>query len=217
MSHLDPERLQAFADGSIAESERVVVESHVAVCVQCTTQLEEWRSLYAALADLPQYSPSALFADRVMARVSIAQPLPVWAPVVAQAKLLVAKVAPKTSAGWALAAALLALPILLGGGVMGWLISKDYITPQSLWLFVTERTSSSLQSLGASTLSSVMETELTAWVVQQATALFATAGMRGLGLIAALGGGLTMLSIWILYKYLFRTPTRESNYVSYSF
>lgn len=217
MSHLDTERLQGYADGSLAESERVVVESHLQGCALCSTELEEWRTLYAAIGSLPQFSPSATFADGVMARVMIAQPLPLWTPLVAQAKLLAERIAPKTSAGWAMAAALFALPLLLGGGLVTWLISKDYVTPESLWVFVTDRAGSSLQALGASALSNLLETQAATWVVQQGTALLATAGLRGLGALAAMGGALTMLSIWILYRYLFRTPTRESNYVSYSF
>ena len=217
MQHLDTERLQGYADGSLEESERVVVESHLQGCTRCTTEVEEWRSLYAALGALPQFSPSVSFTDHVMDRVKVARPLPAWAPLVARARQLAERVAPRTSAGWAVAAALLALPLLLGGGLVTWLISKDYITPESLWVFVTDRTSSGLQSLGASALSSLMETQAATWVVQQATSLVATAGLRGLGLLAAVGGALTMLSIWILYRNLFRTPTRESNYVSYSF
>lgn len=217
MTHLDTERLQAFADGTIAESDRAVVESHLLACVRCSSEVEEWRSLFGTLAQLPRFAPGTAFADNVMAKVKVPAAVPVWAPLVAGARQLSERFAPKTSAGWTLAAAMLMLPLLLGGGLLTWLFSKEYITPESLWVFMTDRATSSMQSLGASALSSLMETQIATWVVQQATAIVATAGVRGLGLIAGVGAALTMLSIWILYKNLFRTPTRESNYVSYSF
>ena len=216
MEHLDTERLQDYADGRIAPGDRAVVESHVRACARCAGAVEEWRSLFAALSDLPQLSPAAAFADRVMVRVRV-NTAPVWAPWVAQARLLADRLAPKTSTGWALAAAMLALPVLLGGGLLTWLLSHEYVTPDTLRTLLTERASSSLQSLGGSALGALMQTQVVSWVTQQAGTLIATAGLRGLGAAAAIGAALTVLSIWILYRNLFRTPTRESNYVSYSF
>lgn len=214
--HMDTERLQAYADGTIAESDRVVVASHLQACVLCAGAVEEWRSLFGTLAALPRLAPRPGFSDRVMARVQV-RALPVWAPWLAQAQLLAERLAPKTSAGWALAAAMLALPILVGGGAIAWLLSHDYVTADGLRALLTERATSSLQTLGASALSSLMQTQLASWIVQQAGTIVANAGLRGLGLLAALCAALTLLSIYVLYRNLFRTPTRESNYVSFSF
>ena len=214
--HLDTERLQEYAGDRIAADERAVVESHLHGCVRCAGEVAEWQALYRTLASLPAVQPRPGFADRVMARVQV-RALPVWAPWVAQAQALAARVAPRSSAGWALAAALLALPVLVGGGALAWLFTNDYVTVEGLRTLLSERASSSLQSLGATALSSLMQTQLVSWFVQQTGTVVANAGLRGLGLLAALCAGLTLLSIWILYNNLVRTPTRESNHVSYSF
>ena len=216
MAHLDTERLQEYADGRIAEGDRSVVDSHLQSCSRCAGEVAEWRSLFTTLAALPQLEPRTGFASRVMARVQV-RALPVWAPWLSQAQALAERIAPKSSAGWAFAVAMLALPVLLGGGALAWLLSHDYVTTESLQALLTERATSSLQSLGASALSSIMQTQVASWLVQQAGTIVATTGLRGLGLLAAICAALTLLSLWILYKNLFRTPTREPNYVSFSF
>lgn len=217
MRHLDTERLQGYAEGTIAEGDRAVLESHLQTCPQCTAEVEEWRSLYSALASLPQFAPSVQFAERVMARVQVGSAVPVWAPLVTRAQQLAQRLAPKTTTGWALATAMLALPLLFGGGLVTWLVSKDYITAESLMAFVTNRASDGMQSLGASAIRALMETQLATWLVSQGSALIATAGMKGLGVLGATLCAGTMASIYILYKNLFRTPARESNHASYSF
>ncbi|NLG63061.1 MAG: hypothetical protein GX539_12540 [Candidatus Cloacimonetes bacterium] len=56
-----------------------------------------------------------------------------------------------------------------------------------------------------------------AWLVANTGEFVATTGMRGVGTLMALAGAATMLSVYVLYRNLFRTPTRESHYVTYSF
>src|SRR5699024_7202239 len=123
----------------------------------------------------PLVQPRPGFADRVMARVQV-RALPVWAPWLAQAQALAARVAPRSNAGWALAAAILALPVLVGGGALAWLLTNDYVTAEGLRTLLSERATSSLQSLGAAALSSVMQTQLVTWIVQQAGTVVANAG-----------------------------------------
>jgi hypothetical protein len=43
------------------------------------------------------------------------------------------------------------------------------------------------------------------------------AGVTGLGVILAGAGTMTVLSIWVLYRNLFRSPSRDSDYALYSF
>jgi hypothetical protein len=217
LEHLSAESLQGYVEGAIGDADRAVLESHLAACTRCSSELEEWRSLFTVLASLPQLSPAAGFADRVMSRVKVRAVPPFWAEWLASARQLAQRLTPRTAGAWALASAFIALPLLVGGGVMTWLISKDYVTAQSLWVFLTDRTASGMQSLGASALSSLLETSVVSWLVAQAESLLATAGARGLGALAVGVGGLTMASIWILYRNLFRTPTRETNHVSYTF
>jgi len=214
LEHLSAESLQGYAEGAIGETDRGVLDSHLATCPQCASELEEWRSLFAGLAALPKYEPTHGFADRVMARVRIPVVQPVWAQVVEGCRRVAQRLTPRTAGAWALAASSIILPLLVGGGLVTWLVSKDYITAQSLWAFFSDRATSSMQSLGTSALSTVMESSIANWLVEQARALVASAGTRGLGALGLALGSLTMLSSWILYRNLFRTPTREANHVS---
>jgi len=216
MEHPSTESLQGYAEGAIAEGERTVLEVHLAACPECSVELAEWRSLFANLSELPQLAPTAGFTNRVMARIKLPAAAPVWAQWLAAARQFTSRLAPRTAGAWAFASAFVVLPLLLGGGVMAWLVSKDYITAQSLWMFFTDRTASSMQSLGASTLNAVVQSSVAAWLVQQGRTLADSAGLRGLGALAAGIGGMTVLSIWILYRNLFRTPTREANHVPFN-
>jgi len=214
LEHLSAESLQGFVEGTIGDADRVILESHLQICTQCSGELEGWRSLFTTLAGLPQLSPAAGFSDRVMARVKVRAPAAAWAQWLAGARQLAQRLTPQTAGAWALASAFLALPLLVGGGLVTWLVSRDYITLQTLWTFTSDRAASGLQSLGASALTALLQSSIAGWLVTQANAVIASAGARGLGALAVGVGGMTMASIWILYRNLFRTPTREANHVS---
>ena len=216
-THPDTERLQGFAEASLPEGERGVVASHLQACPSCTAAVEEWRSLFLALSALPQLAPRPGFADRVLAGLKLPARAPAWAPLLQRAGELISRVAPQSTGGWALLTAFVTLPLLVGGGVLAWLFSRGFVTPATLWTFVNDRATSGLQSLGAAALTTLIQTPAVAWVVSAVRQVLETAGLTGLGAIGAVAGALTMLSIWILYRNLFRTPTRESNYVTYSF
>lgn len=222
--HPTAEQLEALADGALDRSDRVTVESHLLGCAGCRTAADEWRALFAALADLPQLEPSLGFADRVMADVRIAAGArwqhawqAGWQQSAARAAALIERVAPKSTFGWALATAMLALPVILGGGIVAWIFSKSYLTPATLWAWTSETLVQGLQGLGQTAIAAVMQSGIAAWTVARATEFVNTAGITGLGTLAAVAGMTTMLSIWILYRNLFRTPTRETDYATYSF
>jgi hypothetical protein len=216
LEHPSAESLQGYVEGATGAAERALLESHLGACAQCSGELEEWRALYATLAALPQLSPTAGFTDHVMAGVKVRAAAPFWAEWLAGARQLAERLTPRTASAWALASAFIMLPLLLGGGVVTWLVSKDYITAQSLWVFMTDRTASGLQSLGASALTALLETSVASWLMEQTRSLAASVGARGLGALGVGVGGLTMASLWIIYRNLFRTPTRETNHVSYN-
>ena len=213
--HPSADRLEAFVEGTLERSDHVVLESHLLTCPACRIQVEEWRGLFAALASLPQFEPSIGFANKVMAQVRVA-PRAAWQEWAERANALIVRVAPKTNYGWSLAVALLALPILLGGGAIAWLISNSYITPQTLLGYTRESMVEGLQGIGSTAIGFVMQTDIAAWVVANVGAVIGTAGATGIGAILAGAGGTTVLSIWVLYRNLFRSPSRESDYALYS-
>jgi hypothetical protein len=236
MNHPPAERLEAFVEGLLEAGDRVVVESHLPGCPSCRSAVEEWRALFTALAGLPQFEPKSGFANRVMAGVRIAprhaqapslgERIGGWSWESAQAAVSAAagragaslgRLMPKTTFGWATATALLSLPVVAAAAALGWLVSRSYITPQSLWLFASTQAVDGMRAAGETAVSTALQTDIAAWLVSQGTMLLETAGVTGIGMLIAAAGATTVLSIWVLYRNLFRTPTRESNYVSYSF
>lgn len=214
--HPSADRLEAFVEGTLQNGDRVVMESHLLSCPACQAQVEEWRGLFAALSTLPQFEPSIGFANRVMAQVRVS-PRAAWQEWADRANALVARAAPKTNYGWALAVAFFALPVILGGSAIAWLISNSYIAPDTLLGYTRESLVEGLQGIGSTAIGFVMQSDIAAWVVANVSAVVSTAGVTGLGVIFAGTGTMTVLSSWVLYRNLFRSPSRESDYALYSF
>lgn len=219
--HPEAEALEALAEGTLGGGDRAVVESHVLGCAECQTAVEEWRSLFAALEGLPRLAPSTGFADRVMLRVRLPGQVPAWRAQalaqVAAASQRVGSWMPHTTRGWAMAVALLALPALLAAGLVTWLLTRSYLTADTLWTAALETVTHGAQRVGESLVQGVVQTDVMTWLVANLGEFLATAGMRGIGAAVAAVGALSMLSIYVLYRNLIRTPTRESHYVTYSF
>ena len=211
MLHPTTETLEAYAGDGLDAADGAVVRSHLLACQRCENVVEEWRSLFQALASLPRFAPPVGFGDRVLAHVRIPQP---WH---ARASAAAAGWLPGSTRGWALAAALLALPVLVGGTLLGWLLSKSYVTTHGLWVFTTDRIAAGIQSLVSSMLTFLMQTDVAAWLTRSFGTVVDAGGARGLGLLAVVGGGLTIVSIYVLYTNLFRSRNRDSNYVMFSF
>lgn len=214
--HPTTDRLEAYVEGLLDQSERVVMESHLLSCPGCQQEVDEWLGLFAALSDLPDLEPSPNFADRVMARVRIS-PRRAWQQQAARTNAMLTRVLPKTTFGWALATALLALPVLFGGGLTVWLLSKPNVTVLTLWTFLSSQVVDGVRAFGSSAISTIMQADVVAWLVARSADLFAAGGTAGVGAVAATAAVTTMLSVWVLYRNLVRTPSRDSNYALYSF
>ncbi len=207
MLHPTPERLEAFVEGALADSDRVVLESHLVTCARCQVEVDEWKAVFAALASLPRIEPSPGFADRIMAGVRVRRP---W---LVRVVALLRRLVPTTTTGWMLTTALLALPVLVAGGAVTWLLSRPSITPEGLWLFVRGRVTDGVMSLAGRAGTAVLESSAALWLWESAKALIADVGAAELGAAAALFAMMTALSAWILYDNLFRTSRRENHYV----
>ena len=219
--HPGSEALETYAEGAMEDADRAVLESHLMSCVRCQGEVEEWRSLFATLEILPRFAPSSGFAERVMARVRVPDPSAAWrTQVLAQVAAAGQRVGhwlPRTTRGWAFVTALLAIPALIGGGLIVWLLTRSYVSADALWIAAVSTVDNGAQRLGSSLVSSAMQSSIATWLAANVGAFLETAGMRGLGIAIALASLLTVLSIYVLYRNLFRTPTRESSYVTYSF
>jgi len=63
-------RIMAYVDGRLKESERLEMEKHLAACAKCQLRVNEFRAVSGFLDELPQIEPSAAFDVRVRARVA---------------------------------------------------------------------------------------------------------------------------------------------------
>ena len=210
LNHPGSERLQELVEGNLDGAERAVLDSHLATCAHCQAEVEEIRTLFEMLSDLPELAPSAVFADRVMARVRVRRPAFAWASAWAE------RLTPKTTRAWALASALFALPLVGVTALMWWLVSQPGVNAQGLWLvlsgLVREGFSTGMEWVWARLASST----LAVWVSNGMELLDAT-GRGEIGLALVMFATLTAASIWILYKNLFRTEARSTDYASYVF
>jgi hypothetical protein len=210
-THPTDDRLEAYCEGSLAASERAAIESHVFRCGRCRGEVEDWRALFTSLASLPHLAPSAGFADRVMAHVRIPEP---WH---SRASGLLGRVVPRSAPSWAFAVAMLAIPVLALGTLAVWLLSRSYLTAYRLWVFATDQFAHGANQAASGALTKVMQTDVMVWLVNEAGSFMGSAGMRGVGVLAAGGAAVILLCLWVLYRNVIRTPTRGTTYVSFMF
>jgi anti-sigma factor RsiW len=213
--HPNPQRLQSLIEGTLGEAERAVLESHLLGCATCQHEVEEWRSLFTMLATLPQFSPSVHFADNVMAGVQL--PDPWYVRVFAHGIDRLQVYAPKTTRGWALATACLALPFALFALVATWVLSKPYITPSNVFAYSWHRAGLVLDSIADVAIAQLLQTDIAMFAARQLETL-TSAGIGTAGALLAAVSVATAGSAYILYQNLFRAHAhRNERYVTYSF
>lgn len=209
--HPTAEQLGEYAVGRLDTAGNAGVEQHLAACQSCRAGVAEWQVLYRGIEALPHFEPAPGFALRVMAKVRVPRP---WHE---RATEFISGWLPHTTRGWAAAAAILALPVLAGGSMVAWLLSKSYVTTQGLWTFATGQVSNAATGVLSGALDRLVQSNAVAWLAAGLDSVLATAGMRGIGLLAGLGAVLIVASVWVLYRNLIRTPHRDSDYVTYCF
>jgi negative regulator of sigma E activity len=63
-------KILAYVDGRLKESERLEMEKHLATCGACQLRINEFRAVSSLLDEVPQIEPSPAFDVRVRARVA---------------------------------------------------------------------------------------------------------------------------------------------------
>src|SRR5258707_12129467 len=61
-------KILAYVDGRLKESERLEMEKHLAACGACQLRVNEFRAVTSLLDEVPQIEPSAAFDVRARAR-----------------------------------------------------------------------------------------------------------------------------------------------------
>jgi anti-sigma factor RsiW len=79
----DPERVTAYVDGALDETQRAEVEAHLASCAACREQESFERALGARLRALPPVEPRPGLEDRVRRRLRRRSPLRILLPLAA--------------------------------------------------------------------------------------------------------------------------------------
>ena len=212
-THPDTEKLNGFVEGILDEAARSAVESHLVTCSVCSDEVADLESLFLAFESLPELAPSSGFAERVMAQVRVRRPAFAWA---AGVWAWFDRMAPSTTRGWALAAAMLALPLVGASLFAAWLLSQPAVTPQSLWMVTSGLASNALGS-GWQAFINQITTSATAVYVMEIFEVVRSIGRGEIGLAAIMFATATAASIYVLYQNLFRTGTRRLNNASYVF
>ena len=71
--HLTPQEIELLVDGE-GGTGMAPLAAHIEECVTCRTQLEEQQQLVTTLEQMPHFTPSPLFAYRVMREVQVFEP-----------------------------------------------------------------------------------------------------------------------------------------------
>lgn len=209
--HPDAERLEAYLEGTLEQSERALFESHLVSCPRCQGDLEDWQALFFALDALPELEPSPDFADRVMERVTIM-------PYSAQAKAT-SRWWPRTTKGWSVIAAFLALPVVGLTTLVGWLLNQPWatsLTAQGVVTYTVNGLQTGLSWLTGEAESAILANALVQSALTLAKQYMATAGTGGVGLAAAALVLTVGWSTWVLYNNLIRNSTRDAQYAPYT-
>ena len=209
-NHPSSERLQELVEGILDRPDRAVLDAHLATCVRCQAEVDELRSLFELLSDLPELAPSPTFANRVMAHVRVRKPAFAWADA------WVERLTPRTTRAWAFASALLALPLIGLSAVAWWLVSQPGVNAQGLWLVVSGLARNGFAAGMQWVVPRLANSALAAWG-SSAMELLDSVGRGQIGLALVMFATFTAASIWVLYKNLFRTEARSTDYASFVF
>jgi anti-sigma factor RsiW len=125
-AHLTEWTLEQLAEGSLPPAESGAATEHLKKCARCTAELEAFRTLVAALSELPRFAPAPQFADSVMARVRI---VPTPDPIYTRAIALL----PVTPRGWAMLVAAAVAPALPIIALIGWMLTHPLMGTGALW------------------------------------------------------------------------------------
>jgi hypothetical protein len=123
--HLTPDDLDAWLAGTLAPA----AQDHLAFCPACQERAETEREIVALLGALPLLNPAPGFADRVMARITIPEPLAARSLRTFRSRVFATR---RTTA---IAAGLLVLVLGSMAGSIVWSLGhQDTLTALGTWL-----------------------------------------------------------------------------------
>jgi len=166
--HLTPGGIQDYLDGALAARIRTRVDAHLALCPDCSGEVETWSSLFRGIEALPELSPAEGFADRVMDRVQVQAVAAVTArqqvPLTTRVGQRVARgferIRPRTRRGWLVAGSLAAAPSVGVVAVVASIVLSPLLSFPDLLIFFRWRAFDAVGSLAGRVLATLAETPL---------------------------------------------------------
>jgi anti-sigma factor RsiW len=194
--------LELLAEEALAPAEREGVTAHVAGCARCAAEVDVYRALFSAMAELPEFSPSPTFEQSVMARVTVAKPaaLPAW----------MIRLMPSSWQGWVVLLALCMTPAAPIAWAVWWIATHPDWSFGGLWTAGTAIAENLGWAAFVRVVGTATESRLAFWgrtLVEELAGMPPELLVFGL-LVMAIG---IPLSVWTLYRTL-RTPTRGTIY-----
>jgi len=147
--HLSGDMLQDLADGLLPVRRAARAHAHLGGCATCAAELEAWRSVMAALAGVPRFSPRESFADGVMAaletrarpQTAVARPartparVAPWQRALVVTREVAGRMVPRTRRAWAALSGVAVTPAAIFGLLIWVVFSHPTLTPQALASF----------------------------------------------------------------------------------
>jgi anti-sigma factor RsiW len=124
LNHPSEDRLEAYVEDTLDGAARSALESHLATCAGVETEVAELRSLFEALASLPELV--ALGGLRRSGDEGRARAAPAARPCQRLGRAAHAQY----DRGWAMATAVLAMPVLASAALVWWMLSQPGVSAQ---------------------------------------------------------------------------------------
>lgn len=157
--HPSSERLQDFVDGVLPQRQAARVRAHLDVCPGCDEDAAGWRALATYLDDVPRLAPADGFAERVMAGVRVAMPVPVKAPEWRRVLAAAWSVVPKTRRAWAALCGVAVTPMTILGLLLWTIFTSPGITAGGLASFAWWKASALLGAAWGALSKAVLESQ----------------------------------------------------------
>ncbi|HEU0054452.1 MAG TPA: hypothetical protein VFQ39_14795 [Longimicrobium sp.] len=195
-THLPPWTIEELAEDTLSPKEKAPALEHLRSCALCAAELEQSRSMLAALSALPRFDPSPSFTEAVMARVAVAAAEP--------ARSRLRRWLPASRKGWAGLGVALLVPALPLFTLVAWLFSHPGVTAGSLFGAGRRWAVDSAWSGVVGAAEWLVQTPVFSWMVTTGSDLVGGAtGLSVIGIMFLLGIPLSGLAL----VRLLRTPT----------
>ena len=203
--HLPDWTLEQLAEGQLPPAEHREATLHLESCSRCSSVVDGYIALFAALSDLPRFAPSPGFSDAVIARTRLTPepgPIALW----------LRRFVPKTRRGWALLGAAVVAPTLPILGVVVWLLTHPLLTPLSLWQWLSAQGTSAGASTGVVALRWATNSGV-AGLMRGVYELARGLPLETVTVLATLLAIAIPLSVWAIVR-LVRTPMKDVTYAN---